>query len=232
MDDRRALRARRSTASPSRSRWMRRRSTRSCRTSPPPRAARSRRASSCSRSTPRTATCCTSSSRRCRTSATTSTAGRSRTVRVCCCASSTRSGMPHPTRPLFVRFSAIRLGRGRMGRRGDRDGRALGVRARRRLLRHLQRRPRRAPEASSPGRAIRSASRPHVRRERGVPVSAVGLINDAAQAEQLLAAGDADAVMAGREWLRDPHFALRAAVGARRRRSTTGRSSTCAPAPA
>ena len=35
--------------------------------------------------------------------------------------------------------------------------------------------------------------------------------------EQVLAAGDADAVMAGREWLRDPHFALRAAseLGAR-----------------
>ena len=44
-----------------------------------------------------------------------------------------------------------------------------------------------------------------------MPVSAVGLITDAAQAEQMLAAGDADAVMAGREWLRDPHFALRAA---------------------
>ena len=38
------------------------------------------------------------------------------------------------------------------------------------------------------------------------------LITDAAQAERLLAAGDADAVMAGREWLRDPHFALRAAA--------------------
>ncbi|MET0736618.1 MAG: NADH:flavin oxidoreductase/NADH oxidase [Microbacterium sp.] len=50
-----------------------------------------------------------------------------------------------------------------------------------------------------------------VRREAGVPVSAVGLITEAAQAEQLLAAGDADAVFAGREWLRDPHFALRAA---------------------
>ena len=45
----------------------------------------------------------------------------------------------------------------------------------------------------------------------GVPVSAVGMITDAAQAERVLAAGDADAIMAGREWLRDPHFALRAA---------------------
>jgi 2,4-dienoyl-CoA reductase-like NADH-dependent reductase (Old Yellow Enzyme family) len=51
----------------------------------------------------------------------------------------------------------------------------------------------------------------HVRRVAGVPLSAVGMIDDAAQAEQVLATGDADAVMAGREWLRDPHYALRAA---------------------
>ena len=51
----------------------------------------------------------------------------------------------------------------------------------------------------------------HIRRDAGVPVSAVGLISEAAQAEEVLTAGDADAVMAGREWLRDPHFALRAA---------------------
>ena len=36
-------------------------------------------------------------------------------------------------------------------------------------------------------------------------------ITDAAQAEQVLADGSADAVFAGREWLRDPHFGLRAA---------------------
>ena len=50
-----------------------------------------------------------------------------------------------------------------------------------------------------------------VRDGAGVPVSAVGQITEAAQAERVLAEGDADAVMAGREWLRDPHFALRAA---------------------
>ena len=50
-----------------------------------------------------------------------------------------------------------------------------------------------------------------VRRRADVLVSAVGQITEASQAEQLLAAGDADAVMAAREWLRDPHFALRAA---------------------
>ncbi|MFD0789014.1 NADH:flavin oxidoreductase/NADH oxidase [Microbacterium insulae] len=52
----------------------------------------------------------------------------------------------------------------------------------------------------------------HVRRTAGVAVSAVGMIDDAAQAERILAAGDADAVMSGREWLRDPHYALRAAT--------------------
>lgn len=51
-----------------------------------------------------------------------------------------------------------------------------------------------------------------VRRETGAPVSAVGLIAAAAHAEAVLAAGDADAIMAGREWLRDPHFALRAST--------------------
>jgi 2,4-dienoyl-CoA reductase-like NADH-dependent reductase (Old Yellow Enzyme family) len=51
----------------------------------------------------------------------------------------------------------------------------------------------------------------HVRRVAQVPVSAVGMIDDAAQAEQVLLSGEADAVMAGREWLRDPHYALRAA---------------------
>ncbi|WP_372967340.1 NADH:flavin oxidoreductase/NADH oxidase [Microbacterium sp.] len=50
-----------------------------------------------------------------------------------------------------------------------------------------------------------------VRQGGRIPVSAVGLITAAEQAEQVLAEGSADAVFAGREWLRDPHFALRAA---------------------
>ncbi len=62
---------------------------------------------------------------------------------------------------------------------------------------------------TGPGYQVALAA--HVRRVAGVPVNAVGMIDDAAQAEQVLAAGDADAVMAGREWLRDPHYALRAA---------------------
>ena len=48
-------------------------------------------------------------------------------------------------------------------------------------------------------------------REAGLAVSAVGLIDSGTHAEQVLADGDADAVMSAREWLRDPHFALRAA---------------------
>lgn len=51
-----------------------------------------------------------------------------------------------------------------------------------------------------------------VRRRSGLPVSAVGEITDGPQAERILQAGEADAIMAGREWLRDPHFALRAAT--------------------
>lgn len=50
-----------------------------------------------------------------------------------------------------------------------------------------------------------------VRQGGRIPTSAVGLITAAAQAEQVLADGAADAIFAGREWLRDPHFALRAA---------------------
>ena len=63
---------------------------------------------------------------------------------------------------------------------------------------------------TGPGYQVDLADR--VRREAGVPVNAVGMIDDAAQAEQVLADDRADAVMAGREWLRDPHYALRASV--------------------
>ncbi|GAA5148813.1 NADH:flavin oxidoreductase/NADH oxidase [Microbacterium pseudoresistens] len=50
-----------------------------------------------------------------------------------------------------------------------------------------------------------------VRRGGRIPASAVGIITSGAQAEAVLQAGDADAIFAAREWLRDPHFALRAA---------------------
>ncbi|GEP49288.1 NADH:flavin oxidoreductase/NADH oxidase [Microbacterium saccharophilum] len=51
-----------------------------------------------------------------------------------------------------------------------------------------------------------------VRRGTGLPVGAVGEITGGPQAEEILAAGDADAILAAREWLRDPHFGLRAAT--------------------
>jgi len=49
-----------------------------------------------------------------------------------------------------------------------------------------------------------------VREATGLPVAAVGEITSGPQAEQILASGEADIILAGREWLRDPHFALRA----------------------
>ncbi|GAA1467430.1 NADH:flavin oxidoreductase/NADH oxidase [Microbacterium thalassium] len=52
----------------------------------------------------------------------------------------------------------------------------------------------------------------HVREATGLPVSAVGMIDDAAHAERVVTGGAADAVMAAREWLRDPHYALRAST--------------------
>ncbi len=50
-----------------------------------------------------------------------------------------------------------------------------------------------------------------VRQRAQIPTSTVGLITDPELAERIVATGEADAVMAGREFLRDPHFALRAA---------------------
>jgi 2,4-dienoyl-CoA reductase-like NADH-dependent reductase (Old Yellow Enzyme family) len=44
-----------------------------------------------------------------------------------------------------------------------------------------------------------------------VAVSAVGLITEAQQAAQIVSSGQADVVMMAREFLRDPHFPLRAA---------------------
>jgi 2,4-dienoyl-CoA reductase-like NADH-dependent reductase (Old Yellow Enzyme family) len=51
-----------------------------------------------------------------------------------------------------------------------------------------------------------------VRGETGLLVSAVGMIDDPAFGEEIVADGRADAIMSGREWLRDPHYALRAAA--------------------
>ena len=61
----------------------------------------------------------------------------------------------------------------------------------------------------SPGYQVPFAEQ--VREQADVPVSAVGLITTAAQAEEVVASGRADAVMMGRQMMRDPHFAWRAA---------------------
>ena len=50
-----------------------------------------------------------------------------------------------------------------------------------------------------------------VKRLAGVAVSAVGLITEAEQAEEIVASGRADAVMIARASPRNPHFPLAAA---------------------
>lgn len=66
-----------------------------------------------------------------------------------------------------------------------------------------------APIKSGPGYQVPLAQ--HVRAATGMPVSAVGLITDPAQADAILREGQADVISLGREMMRDPHFALRAA---------------------
>ena len=60
-----------------------------------------------------------------------------------------------------------------------------------------------------PGYQVPLAAR--VRELAEAPVSAVGIITTGTQAEQILQDGHADVILAAREWLRDPHFGLRAA---------------------
>lgn len=50
-----------------------------------------------------------------------------------------------------------------------------------------------------------------IRRETGIPTSAVGVITAPEQADHIIRSGQADLVMVGREVLRDLHFPLRAA---------------------
>ena len=54
-----------------------------------------------------------------------------------------------------------------------------------------------------------------IRRETGMPTAAVGLITEPAQAEQIVATKQADAVMMARELLRDAYWPLRAAKALR-----------------
>ena len=60
-----------------------------------------------------------------------------------------------------------------------------------------------------PGFQVPFAAR--IRREAGIPTAAVGVITEAEQAQQIVAAGDADLVLLARELLRDPYWPYHAA---------------------
>ncbi|ADD44611.1 NADH:flavin oxidoreductase/NADH oxidase [Stackebrandtia nassauensis] len=62
---------------------------------------------------------------------------------------------------------------------------------------------------TGPGYQVPFAER--IRAETGLPVAAVGLITEAHQAEDIVASGKADAVLLGRELLRDPYWVRHAA---------------------
>ncbi len=67
----------------------------------------------------------------------------------------------------------------------------------------------RAPIPLGPGYQVPLARR--VRREGGIPTGTVGMITEAAQAESILADGDADLILMARQFLRDPYEPLHAA---------------------
>ncbi|GAA3053923.1 MULTISPECIES: NADH:flavin oxidoreductase/NADH oxidase [Actinomycetes] len=54
-----------------------------------------------------------------------------------------------------------------------------------------------------------------IKESTGLPVAAVGMIDDPFQAEQIVALGQSDVVLVGRESLRDPNFPIRAAEALR-----------------
>jgi 2,4-dienoyl-CoA reductase-like NADH-dependent reductase (Old Yellow Enzyme family) len=60
-----------------------------------------------------------------------------------------------------------------------------------------------------PGFQVPLAER--IRREGGVMTGAVGMITEAAQAEEIVASGRADVILLAREFLRDPYFPIHAA---------------------
>jgi 2,4-dienoyl-CoA reductase-like NADH-dependent reductase (Old Yellow Enzyme family) len=63
---------------------------------------------------------------------------------------------------------------------------------------------------ATPGYNVPFAER--VRREAGIPAAVVGLITQAQQAQDIVAAGHADLVVMAREMLRDPYWPLHAAL--------------------
>jgi len=62
---------------------------------------------------------------------------------------------------------------------------------------------------TTPGFQVPFAER--IRREAGVRTAAVGLIREAAQADQIIRQGQADMVLLARQLLREPHWPLKAA---------------------
>jgi 2,4-dienoyl-CoA reductase-like NADH-dependent reductase (Old Yellow Enzyme family) len=63
------------------------------------------------------------------------------------------------------------------------------------------------PIPTGPGYQVEFADT--IRRAAEIPTNAVGLITLADQANEIVESGKADAVMLGREMMRDPHYALR-----------------------
>ena len=51
-----------------------------------------------------------------------------------------------------------------------------------------------------------------IRKGAGIATAAVGMITEAAQAEEIIASGKADVVLLAREMLRDPYWPLHAAA--------------------
>jgi len=68
------------------------------------------------------------------------------------------------------------------------------------------------PDAKIPaGPGFQTPFAAAIRREAGIATGAVGLITGPAQADQIVSTGMADAIMIGREFLRDPYWPLHAA---------------------
>jgi 2,4-dienoyl-CoA reductase-like NADH-dependent reductase (Old Yellow Enzyme family) len=63
---------------------------------------------------------------------------------------------------------------------------------------------------AAPGFQVEFAAR--IRREANIPTAAVGLISDPVHANAIIAQGEADLVLLGRELLRDPYWPLHAAA--------------------
>ena len=61
----------------------------------------------------------------------------------------------------------------------------------------------------APGYQVKFAD--EIKKQTGIMTGAIGLITDAAQAENILITGQADVVIMAREFLRDPYFPLHAA---------------------